>query len=136
MNASKSFGSYSAPVTILKIIRDYISEPLAFLVHDSLSSGNFPNKLKSARITPIFKKGSKFDKDNYWPIFVLSNFSKIIEKAMYHRLYGYLEELKVLYPLLFGFRGNLQLCMLLSQSLILFASPLMIMNLFVVYLLI
>ena len=30
MDASKSSGPYSVPVTILKIIRDYISEPLAF----------------------------------------------------------------------------------------------------------
>ena len=92
MNASKSFGPYSTRVTILKIIRDYISEPLAFLVHDSLTSGNLPDKLKLARITPIFKKGSKFDKDNYRPIFVPSNFSQIIKKAMYHRLYRYLEK--------------------------------------------
>ena len=28
----------------------------------------------------------------------------MIEKAMYHRLYRYLEHFKILYPLLFGFR--------------------------------
>lgn len=36
MDASKSCGSYSIPVTILKTVRDYISEPLAFLVNDPL----------------------------------------------------------------------------------------------------
>ena len=35
-DASKSSGPYSIPVTILKTIRDYISEPLAFLVNDPL----------------------------------------------------------------------------------------------------
>ena len=75
------------PVTILKTIRDYISEPLAFLVDDSFASGSFPEKLKLTRITPVFKKGSRFDKDNNRPISVLSNFSKLFEKAMYHRLY-------------------------------------------------
>ena len=86
MDASKSCGPYSVPVTILKTVRDYISEPLAFLVNDSFASGNFPDKLKLARITPVFKKGSRFDIDNYRPISVLSNFSKLFEKAMYHRL--------------------------------------------------
>ena len=44
MDASKSSGPYSIPVTILKTIRDYnISEPLAFLVNDSFASGNFPD---------------------------------------------------------------------------------------------
>ena len=61
-------------------------------------------KLKLARITPVFKKGSRLDIDNYRPISVLSNFSKLFEKAMYHRLYSYLEVQKILYPLQFGFR--------------------------------
>ena len=94
MDASKSSSPYGVPVTILKTIRDYISEPLAFLVNDSFASGNFPEKLTLARITPVFKKGSRFDKDNYRPISVLSNFSKLFEKAMYHRLFSYLGELK------------------------------------------
>lgn len=42
---------------ILKTIRDYISKPLAFLVNDSFVSGNFPEKLKLARITPLFLIG-------------------------------------------------------------------------------
>ena len=104
MDASKSSSPYCVPVTIVKTIRDYISEPLAFLVNDSFASGNFPEKLKFARITPVFKKDLRFDKDNYRPLSVLSNFSKLLEKAMYHRLYSYLEELKILYPLQFGFR--------------------------------
>ena len=45
MDASKSSGPYCVPVTILKTIRDYISEPLAFLVNDSSASGNFPEEL-------------------------------------------------------------------------------------------
>ena len=46
-----------------------------------------------------FKKGSRFE-----PISVFFNFSNLFEKAIYHRLYSYLEELKVLYPLQFRFR--------------------------------
>ena len=98
MDASKSSGPYSVPVTILKTIRGYISEPLAFLVNDSFASGNSPEKLKLAKITPVFKKDSRFDIDNYRQISVLSNFSKLFQKAMYHRLYNYLEEFKILYP--------------------------------------
>ena len=46
MDATKSSGLYSVPVTILKTIRLYISEPPAFLVNDSFASGKFPEKLK------------------------------------------------------------------------------------------
>ena len=56
MDASKSSGPYSVPVTILKAIREYISEPLAFLVNDSFASGNFPEKIKLVRITPVLRR--------------------------------------------------------------------------------
>ena len=49
MDASMSCGPYRVPVTILKTVRDYISEPLAFLVNDSFATGNFPEKLKLAQ---------------------------------------------------------------------------------------
>lgn len=61
------------------------------IVNESLLSGIFPDKLKLAEVTPVFKKGSTQDKDNYRPISVLSVFSKIFEKVMYKRLYAYLE---------------------------------------------
>ena len=53
-----------------------------FLVNDSFTSSNFPDNVKLARLTAVFKKGSRFDKDNYRPISVLSNFSKLFEKAV------------------------------------------------------
>ena len=54
----------------------------------------------------VTTKGSRQDKDNYRPISVLSIFSKDFEKAMYKRLYGYLECHEILYSLQFGFRQN------------------------------
>ena len=53
MNVRKSFGLYGIPVTILKIIRDYTSDPLALFVNNSFTSGNFPDKLKLARIPSL-----------------------------------------------------------------------------------
>lgn len=39
-----------------------------------------PAQLKLARVTPIYKQGSKTDVDNYRPISVLPVISKILEK--------------------------------------------------------
>ena len=80
MNVSKSSGPYSVPVTVLKIMKDRISDPLALLANNSFTSGNFRDKLKLSRILSIFKKSSRFDKDNWRPISVLFNFSKTIKK--------------------------------------------------------
>ena len=87
MDSTKSVGPYSIPVPLLKILKAHIAPMLLCLVNESLLCGIFPKKLKLAKVTPVFKKGSTQDKDNYRPISVLSVFSKIFEKVMYKRLY-------------------------------------------------
>ena len=103
MDNNKTTGPFSIPVPLLKILKTHIAPLLSSLINDSLLCGTFPNKLKLAKVTPVFKKGSRQDKNNYRPISVLSIFSKIFEKAMYKRLYSYLECHSILYPLQFGF---------------------------------
>ena len=104
MDNNKTTGLFSIPVPLLKILKTHIAPLLSSLINDSFLCGTFPNKLKLAKVTPVFKKGSRQDKDNYRPISVLSIFSKIFEKAMYKRLYNYLECHSILYPVQFGFR--------------------------------
>ena len=104
MDNNKSIGPYSIPVPLLKILKIHISPLISSLINDCFLCGIFPSKLKLAKVTPVFKKGSRQDKDNYRPISVLSIFSKIFEKAMFKRLYGYLESCNILYPLQFGSR--------------------------------
>ena len=91
MDSTKSVGPYSIPVPLLKFLKAHIAPILSCLVNESLLYGIFPEKLKLAKITPVFKRGSIQDKDNYRPISVLSVFSKIFEKVMYKCLYAYLE---------------------------------------------
>ena len=102
MDNNKSIGPYSIPVPLLRILKTHISPLISSLINDPFLCCIFPSKL--AKVTPVFKKGSRQDKDNYRPISVLSIFSKIFEKAMFKRLYGYLESCNILYPLQFGFR--------------------------------
>ena len=53
---------------------------------------------------PVFKKGSKLDKDSFRQISVLSSFTKSFEEAVYRHLYNFLDYHNVLCPLPFGFR--------------------------------
>ena len=78
--------------------------PLCAIINLSLSEGVFPSLLKEANICPIFKKGDKFKCENYRPISLLSNVSKIFERIMYNRLENFLNETSQLYELQFGFR--------------------------------
>ena len=91
---------------ILKILCPVISSPLSQLINDSFQCGNFPDKMKLAKVIPLFKKGCVVTTSNDRPISLLSVFSKITEKIMYKRLYNFLELHNVLYSMQFGFRAS------------------------------
>ena len=55
-------------------------------------------------IKPIYKKGSVNDEQNYRPISLLPNLSKIFEKTLYSRLMSFLENNNVLSDRQNGFR--------------------------------
>ena len=76
------------------------------MVNLSFNQDKFPSILKIAKVLAIFKKGDKLDADNYRPISLLSNLSKVIEKLMHKRLYYFLEKMKVFYPFQLGFRNK------------------------------
>ena len=63
-----------------------VSDQLAILFNRSFSSGIFPSILKTSKIIPIYKKGSKLECSNYRPISLLSNIDKILERLMYNTL--------------------------------------------------
>ena len=67
-------------------------------------TGAFPSVLKTAKVVPVFKKGSKLNYSNYRPMSLLSNIEKILEKRMYKRLYAFLDYNNIIYDLQFGFR--------------------------------
>jgi hypothetical protein len=59
--------------------------------------------MKVAQVIPLFKSGATDTCGNYRPISLLSNLSKIFERAMYNRLYSYLESRQLINPSQFGF---------------------------------
>ena len=48
----------------------------------SLDSGVFSEKMKTAKVIPVFKKDDNQDCNNYRPISLLPNISKIFEKLI------------------------------------------------------
>ena len=58
----------------------------------SFQSGIFPDIFKIAKVIPIFKSESQVLYNNYTPIFLLSNISKLIEKLMHKQVYTFLEQ--------------------------------------------
>ena len=71
---------------------------------DDVRRGFSPQMLKLADICPIFKKKDKNRCENYRPISLLSNLSKLFERAMHTRIYEFLEQCNIFSDLQFGFR--------------------------------
>ena len=66
----------------------------------------FLDKLKIARVTPIYKTGEENYFGNDKPISFLPCFSKMLERIMYKRLYNQLSQNYILYPRQFGFEKS------------------------------
>ena len=81
----------------------YLSH-LTRIINSSIQNGCFPDELKAAEVTPIFKKNDDLDKENYRPVSVLPHVSKIIERVMYIQIENFMED--KLSKLLTGFRKN------------------------------
>lgn len=101
---SNSIGLDLLPTNIIKMASNIIALPLKLVFNLSLLKGIFPDKLKHAKIIPIYKSLSHKLLTNYRPISILSCVSKILEKLMLTRLMNYLNEHKILYKNQFGFR--------------------------------
>ena len=82
INPRKATPSGNIPPKILKLSSDTTAITLQELFNESLSNCEFPDKLKLADITPVFKKKSPLDKANYRPVSVLPPVSKIYEKLL------------------------------------------------------
>ena len=90
----------------LKIVSDNIAKPITRIVNLSFSQGVFPNELKIALVSPLYKAKDPMFFSNYRPISLLSTFSKILERLMYNRLLDFLDKYKILNKYQFGFRRN------------------------------
>lgn len=59
------------------------SSPLTFLFNLSLKANIFPDILKCAKVIPVYKKGEQNNIENYRPITIINNFSKVFEILLY-----------------------------------------------------
>ena len=94
------------PPKLLKLTSDAIARPLSFLINLTFQKGVFPNKLKIAKVTPVYKKGNKKEVNNYRQISVLPAFSKIYERAILTRINNFIEQNDILVEYQHGFRQN------------------------------
>jgi len=92
------------PESLVKQCIQLIKKPLTFIYNLSLSSGVFPDEWKTAIVKPLYKKGDRYDIQNYRPISLISVFAKLLEKLMFNRLIPFIYENRILTENQNGFR--------------------------------
>lgn len=67
-----------------------------YLFNLVLNTGTFPDDMKFAKVTPIYKSGEKTDCGNYRPISVISTVAKILEKIIHNQIFDFLNQNSIL----------------------------------------
>ena len=104
LKPKSSAGYDNISTKLLKEIENVISRPLSIIINQSLCTGIFPDKLKIAKVIPLYKKDDVRSFGNYRPISLLSSISKIFERVAFNQLYDYLTSNGLLYESQYGFR--------------------------------
>ena len=96
-NKSSSGDDYISNLKVM-VSKQAIVQYLTHLINLTFKNGVFPEALRKAKVIPLYKDGSKTDENNLiQPIFLLIVWSKLFERAMYTRMYNYMESFSLLF---------------------------------------
>ena len=80
LNPRKSTGSDLLPPRLIKLSANLICNPITNIINKSIETNIFPDSLKEAEVSPLFKKNDNMDKTNFRPVSILPCISKIFER--------------------------------------------------------
>ena len=104
LSSKTSCGFDDISLKLLKFLKPVLATPITIIINQMLNTGIFPDKLKVAKIKPLYKKGDTSNFNNYRPISLLPSISKIFEKVIFQQTYSYFEQNNLLYTSQYGFR--------------------------------
>ena len=102
LNPNKAYTFKNIPPKTLKESRECCSDILQKLFNNTLSNKEFPDELKIADVTPIYKKDDPNKSKNYRPVSVLPVVSQVFEKIMHDQISQYINSF--LTPYLCGYK--------------------------------
>ena len=104
LDPSKATSPDHIPAKFQKLFAAELSPCLLLVYKSSLEQGVVPSAWKKAKITPVFKKGSRANPTNYWPNSLTSIPCKVLEHIVYSHVMSHLEHHNILTNAQFGFR--------------------------------
>ena len=86
LNKNKAFQKSDILITIIHENNDILADFLAESLKGTIKTDNFPNCLKLADITPLYKKGKKDNKEDHRPVSILPTLFKILERILFEQI--------------------------------------------------
>ena len=109
---SKAIQESDIPTKIIKQNVDIITEYLFHEFENLLEKSEYTSPFKFADITPVLKRGSRFEKNNYRPVSILPVLSKVFEKCLYKQTSSYFNDIFSKYQCGFRKGFSAQHCLL------------------------
>ena len=79
LDSSKATQWSDIPVKLIRRKSDLFAEKILKYFNESLEKSKFPDRLKSANVTPVFKKSARTSKNEYRPVSILLTLPKPFE---------------------------------------------------------
>ena len=92
LNITDAAGHDNITTRVVKAMKEELEFIMVHIINKSFEHKKYPTAWKLAKISPLYKKGDKYDAKNYRPVAVLPALSKIMEKVVIGRLKKHMEE--------------------------------------------
>ena len=107
LNVHKAFGPDGLNARVLKECSNEISPMLACIYNESLAWGNVPDEWRQVNVSPVFKKGEKYDAANCRPVSLTCICCKTLEHILVSNINKHLALDSTLADCQHGFRSQM-----------------------------
>ena len=90
LDSWKAYQDSDRPTKVITSNSDICIDALYSEFNRSLETSVFPPSMKLAKVTPVVKNGNRSEKDNYRPVSLLPNLSKLFEICVYNQVAQFL----------------------------------------------
>src|SRR5688572_23844691 len=95
LKEDKSPGIDEIHPKFLKEVRHEVGDSLSGLFNESSKTGVVPRDWRDAIVTPLFKKGSKSETNNYRPVSLTCIICKVLEQIIKGRMVEHLNKYEI-----------------------------------------
>ena len=106
LNVHKASGPDRLNARVLKECSNEISPILALIYNESLARGDVPDEWRQANVSPVFKKGEKYNAANYRPVSLTCICCKTLEHILVSNINKHLALDSILADCQHGFRSQ------------------------------